>query len=59
MQERRFLFSNVYERGLNAGEDSLHPAEEDVTYQPTLVGPVEHELSEPAVFLECDPGLFA
>jgi hypothetical protein len=54
--EKRALFvADVYEGGLNAGEDRFDPAQIDVSDHPPMVGAVNQQLDKPVVLEDRDP----
>ena len=57
MQEGALFLPDVDERGLDAGQDRLDPAEVDVTDGAPMVGAVHQQLDQPIVFQDGHAGL--
>jgi hypothetical protein len=56
VEKRALLLADVHERGLDAGQYRLDPAQVDITDGAAVVGPIDQELDQPIVFQDGHAG---
>ena len=57
MEEGALFLADVHERGLDARQDRLDPAEVDVADRAAVIGAVDQQLDQPVVFEDGHAGL--